>query len=118
MEPSTPRMISRPTCEPMLQALPPTARLVLLGDKDQLASVEAGAVMGDLCQNALNGCYNAETVRYASDVAGVSLPAEFTAGLATATALAQQTVMLRESRRFGGLIGQLALAVNASNTEL
>ncbi|MEO8299921.1 MAG: AAA family ATPase, partial [Burkholderiales bacterium] len=32
----------------LLQALPPQARLILLGDKDQLASVEAGAVLGDL----------------------------------------------------------------------
>lgn len=30
----------------LLDALPPHARLVLLGDKDQLASVEAGAVLG------------------------------------------------------------------------
>ncbi len=34
----------------LLQAMPPQARLVLLGDKDQLASVEAGAVMAQLCQ--------------------------------------------------------------------
>ncbi len=33
----------------LLQALPATARLVLLGDRDQLASVEAGAVMAELC---------------------------------------------------------------------
>ncbi len=31
-------------------ALRPEARLVLLGDKDQLASVEAGYVLGDLCE--------------------------------------------------------------------
>ena len=36
-------------------ALPPNARLVLLGDKDQLASVEAGAVLGDLCQSRVAG---------------------------------------------------------------
>ena len=36
-------------------ALPPTARLILLGDKDQLASVEAGAVMGQLCESAQAG---------------------------------------------------------------
>ncbi len=101
----------------LLQALPAGAKLILLGDKDQLASVEAGAVLGDLCRDALYGCYDAETVRYARDVAGLTLPAAFTSGIAAATALAQQTVMLRESRRFGGLIGQLALAVNASNTE-
>jgi len=33
----------------LVQAIPPDARLILLGDKDQLASVEAGAVLGDIC---------------------------------------------------------------------
>jgi len=33
----------------MVAAIPPRARLILVGDKDQLASVEAGAVLGDLC---------------------------------------------------------------------
>ncbi|MCJ7596538.1 MAG: exodeoxyribonuclease V subunit alpha, partial [Desulfobacterales bacterium] len=33
----------------MTQALPRQGRLILLGDKDQLASVEAGAVLGDIC---------------------------------------------------------------------
>lgn len=33
----------------LVEAIPPTARLILLGDRDQLASVEAGAVLGDLC---------------------------------------------------------------------
>lgn len=33
----------------LLEALPPHARLLLLGDADQLASVEAGAVLADLC---------------------------------------------------------------------
>jgi len=37
----------------LLQAVPPAARLVLLGDKDQLASVEAGAVMSQLCTGSL-----------------------------------------------------------------
>ena len=36
----------------VLDALPQAARLILLGDKDQLASVEAGSVMGDLCREA------------------------------------------------------------------
>ncbi len=40
----------------LLQALPPHARLLLLGDKDQLASVEAGSVLGDICdRHALHG---------------------------------------------------------------
>ena len=37
----------------VLQAVPLSARLILLGDKDQLASVEAGAVMAQLCQGSL-----------------------------------------------------------------
>ena len=37
----------------LLQAVPTQAHLVLLGDKDQLASVEAGAVLAQLCQSPL-----------------------------------------------------------------
>lgn len=33
----------------LFEALPPHARIILLGDKDQLASVEAGSVLGDIC---------------------------------------------------------------------
>ena len=36
----------------LLEALPAKARLILLGDQDQLASVEAGAVLGDICAAA------------------------------------------------------------------
>ncbi len=74
-------MVHLEMMDALLQALPASARLVLLGDKDQLASVEAGAVLGDLCRQ-------------------------------THPVLAQQTVMLRSSRRFQGAIGQLAKAVN------
>ena len=38
----------------LFQALPKKGSLVLLGDKDQLASVEAGAVFGDICENRPN----------------------------------------------------------------
>jgi exodeoxyribonuclease V alpha subunit len=34
----------------VLSALPPTARVILLGDPDQLASVQAGAVLSQLCE--------------------------------------------------------------------
>jgi exodeoxyribonuclease V alpha subunit len=36
----------------LLEALPAKARLILLGDQDQLASVEAGAVLSDICAAA------------------------------------------------------------------
>ncbi len=96
----------------LLQALPAGASLVLLGDKDQLDSVEAGAVLGDLSSNAAQGNYRPETVRYGQAVTGQALPAKFCSTSAQSSSLAQQTVMLRKSRRFGGEIGQLALAVN------
>ena len=96
----------------LLDALPAGARLVLLGDKDQLASVEAGAVLGDLCRDAEAGRYDADTARYALAVAAQALPPECLDASGAAPALARHTVMLRESRRFGGPIGQLALAVN------
>ncbi|MCC2973756.1 exodeoxyribonuclease V subunit alpha [Massilia sp. IC2-476] len=96
----------------LLDALPPGATLILLGDKDQLASVEAGAVLGDLCYNAQAGGYTDATLDYVLAASGEELPSEF---LGKAGALAQQTVMLRHSRRFGGPIGQLALAVNAGD---
>ncbi|ELX09255.1 exodeoxyribonuclease V alpha chain [Janthinobacterium sp. HH01] len=94
----------------LLAALPPTATLILLGDKDQLASVEAGAVLGDLCYDAEAGAYDAETLSYVQASTGQRIPDSY-AG--SGGPIAQQTVMLRESRRFGGPIGQLALAVNA-----
>ncbi len=42
-------MIDLPLFAKLLDALAPHARIVLLGDKDQLASVEAGSLLGDLC---------------------------------------------------------------------
>jgi len=98
----------------LLDALPQGARLVLLGDKDQLASVEAGSVLGDLCHDAQAGGYGAATAAFVAAASGQAIPPEF---LGNAGALAQQTVMLRQSRRFGGPIGQLAIAVNNGDAE-
>ena len=91
----------------LLQALPADARLVLLGDRDQLASVEAGAVMGELCAGA--GAYAPETVQWVQACSGQVLTPDTAVA---ADGLAQQTVVLRQSRRFAGPIGQLAQAVN------
>ncbi|MGZ5070213.1 MAG: exodeoxyribonuclease V subunit alpha [Methylobacter sp.] len=69
----------------LVDALKPGARLILLGDKDQLASVESGAVLADL---------------------------------ALAEALRDNIYMLRKSHRFGGVIQELAEAVNQQQAEL
>lgn len=98
----------------LLDALRPETRLVLLGDKDQLASVEAGSVLGDLCRDADPPGYRAETIDWIGKVVGeaVGLPPTHSGSL-----LAQHLVCLRESRRFtaGSGIGALARAVNAGD---
>jgi exodeoxyribonuclease V alpha subunit len=96
----------------VLDALPLGARLVLLGDKDQLASVEAGAVLGELCTHAQAGRYWPKTVQWLAEVTGQQIEN----GLqdAAGEVLDQNIVMLRHSHRFGehSGIGQLAGAVN------
>ncbi len=109
----------------LLAALPARARVLLLGDKDQLASVEAGAVLGELCRDADRARYARDTVRYLQATTGLRvsddrLDENVAAGSDEvgddrATSLAQQTVMLRYSRRFSGDIGRLAAAVNAGD---
>ena len=42
-------MVDLPLMAKLMTALSPNAQLVLLGDKDQLASVETGAVLGSIC---------------------------------------------------------------------
>ena len=102
----------------LLQALPQGAKLILLGDKDQLASVEAGAVLGDLCMHATAGHYSPATANYAQRLTGKSIPEPYLCKEDSTQALPQQTVMLRKSKRFGGLIGQLATAINQGNSAL
>ena len=104
----------------LLEALPPKARLILLGDKDQLASVEAGAVLGDLCRDAEEGCYSPATQAWLEQIGGQSLAASgLKPGDAQRNPLAQQVVMLRFSRRFGegSGIGQLARLVNRQEAQ-
>ena len=99
----------------VLDALPDHARLVLLGDKDQLASVEAGAVLGDLCRDAEAGWYSPPTRAWLEQVSGENLAAsDLQQDLDGTHPLAQQVVMLRHSRRFGegSGIGQLSRLVN------
>ncbi|MFA7684005.1 MAG: exodeoxyribonuclease V subunit alpha [Syntrophales bacterium] len=43
-------MIDLPMMSHLLEAISPSARLILLGDPHQLSSVEAGAVLDDICQ--------------------------------------------------------------------
>ncbi|WP_163574075.1 exodeoxyribonuclease V subunit alpha [Halomonas faecis] len=96
----------------VLSALPSRARLVLLGDKDQLASVEAGAVLGDLCQRAEGGHYTPATCDWLERVTGTPVPERYQD--ADGQPLDQAIAMLRVSHRFDAQsgIGRLAEAVN------
>ncbi|SEP78388.1 DNA helicase/exodeoxyribonuclease V, alpha subunit [Ectothiorhodospira magna] len=108
-------MIDLELMSQLLQALPPEARLILLGDKNQLASVEAGAVLGALCDRADQGHYLPRTRDWLSAVSGDTLPPDLQdqAG----RSLDQHIIMLRQSHRFStdSGIGRLAQAVNGGD---
>ena len=100
----------------LLAALPPAARLILLGDKDQLASVEAGAVLGELCQRAQESHYTPATRDWLQAVSGQTIPASLID--AAGEPLDQCVTLLRHSHRFsaGSGIGRLSAAINAGDT--
>jgi len=102
----------------MLAALPAKARLILLGDKDQLASVEAGAILAELCRDAEQGGYSADTADWLFQQSGQHIPPHFISN--SPGALEQQLLMLRTSHRFGANsgIGKLAAAVNRGDADL
>lgn len=99
----------------LMEAVPPRARLILVGDKDQLSSVEAGSVMGDLCHDLERRGYSKKTAQWIHAATGEAIESD---AAKKTDALAQQIVMLRHSERFAGHsgIGQLAEAVNLGDT--
>ena len=94
----------------LLDAVPPQARIVLLGDKDQLAAVESGAVFADLSASpALN-----EATRLAlAALCGVPASAIQPPASAAPAALPDSVVWLTQNHRFAAdsTIGRLATAV-------
>ncbi|MGP9535505.1 MULTISPECIES: exodeoxyribonuclease V subunit alpha [unclassified Halomonas] len=101
----------------LLSALPASAKLVLLGDKDQLASVEAGAVLGDLCRRANAAHYTPATAQWLAELTDHPLPDELIDQ--EGQPLDQAITMLRVSHRFTETsgIGQLAQAINQPLSE-
>jgi exodeoxyribonuclease V alpha subunit len=98
----------------VFDALPASAQLILLGDKDQLASVDAGAVLGELCQRALDAHYTPDTARWLAAITGAQAPDSLVDN--SGQPLDQAVAMLRKSYRFGQDSGirQLAESVNSS----
>ena len=110
-------MIDMDMMASLLAALPAHAQLILLGDKDQLASVEAGAVMGDLCRHAFEGRYHADTVDFVAQSCGADIRDFCEEPDQPGTALAQSTAMLRTNWRSKDSpgIGALATAINQAD---
>lgn len=100
----------------LLDALPQSSRLILVGDKDQLASVEAGAVMSELCRDADELNYSAETISFIQQC-GVELKADAQLGNNTSM-FAQAMGKLQKCWRAESLsIIDLAKAINQQNIE-
>ena len=93
----------------LLEAVRPAARLVLVGDPDQLASVEAGAVLGDIVGPAAERLLlSPSAAQSLSEAAGQSVEAsDPPAGAAVADGI----VVLRTVHRYRGAIAELAEAV-------
>ncbi|MDO8785597.1 MAG: exodeoxyribonuclease V subunit alpha, partial [Syntrophales bacterium] len=108
-------MVDLPLMSKLVQAIPRTARLILLGDKDQLASVEAGAVLGDICGagslDIFSRVFSEKLRKYTRN--GIQVVSH--AG--EAPVICDSLVQLKKNYRFGeeSGIGYLASAVNGGD---
>jgi len=90
----------------LCSALLPEARLLLVGDRDQLAAVAAGQVLGDLCRAARpERGVGRELAGYVAAATGMALPVQD-----GAPAIADLVVALRQNHRFGDMPGLGAFA--------
>ncbi|MGE5155257.1 MAG: exodeoxyribonuclease V subunit alpha [Bdellovibrio bacteriovorus] len=108
-------MLDLPMAARLVAALPERCRLILIGDRDQLASVQAGSVLGDLCGPDGGASYSAELAWELESVTGLRLPAEVRApGPGTNPGIGDGIALLRRSYRFGpdSAIRGLASAIN------
>ncbi|HIJ86877.1 MAG TPA: exodeoxyribonuclease V subunit alpha [Desulfuromonadales bacterium] len=97
----------------LVEALAPGSRLILLGDRDQLASVEAGAVLGDICNTGHRFGFSPEFQAFIAEATGCSVP-ERCAG-DSAAPLADSVVVLQKNYRFDeeSGIGLVSTAINS-----
>jgi exodeoxyribonuclease V alpha subunit len=103
----------------LLEAIRPDCRLVLVGDPDQLTSVEAGAVLADLVAGVVGEPPDVAVPSPQIPAAAGSPQTNSTAARApgTASAAATPVVILRKRHRFGGAIGELADAIRQGNAD-
>lgn len=110
-------MIDVPLMAAMLAALSPACRVILLGDRDQLASVEAGNLFGDICGRS-DRPWSKALIDRLQPLTG-SIPIS-PARAGEIDPLADSLVFLHTSRRFreGSGISTLARAVNSDTDAL
>ncbi|WP_280252001.1 exodeoxyribonuclease V subunit alpha [Nocardia abscessus] len=108
-------MVSLTMMSRLLAALRPDTRLVLVGDPDQLASVDAGAVLADLVAGPVATIPNPVL----DDILGPEPTADHAEALTALerTRLRGGIVRLTRGRRFGGRIADLAVAVRAGDAD-
>lgn len=68
-------MVDLPLLAKLFQAMPSDTQIILLGDKDQLASVDAGVVLGDICAGNAADMYSQNFVSQIADLSGEKLTA-------------------------------------------
>ncbi|WP_300669701.1 exodeoxyribonuclease V subunit alpha [Desulfoluna sp.] len=107
-------MVDLPLMGRLVRALSPSTRLILMGDRNQLASVEAGSVMGDLCHGKKGDRVSPELGRMLLKITGRSLPTD-----PQLPPLADAVTTLTKSYRFGACpgIGQAADAANRGDVQ-
>lgn len=93
----------------LFQALPPGGRLILLGDKDQLASVEAGAVLGDICDTGRIHVFSPSFAGQVRDMTGWEVPGA-TGHDSKGREIRDNVVELKKSYRFGRESGIYAVS--------
>ena len=107
----------------LIDAVRPDARLILVGDPEQLASVEAGAVLGDIVGPALERPDHARHPRSRAAarraVTGAGDPARrrHRAARPPPPASATRVVVLRANYRFRGSLADLAAAVRSGDAD-
>lgn len=96
----------------LLEAVRPESRLILVGDPDQLTSVDAGAVLADLVARPVTGTENPVLAQLVdADFAAAEDPEEAALSAFERDRLRGGVVRLSRGRRFGGAIARLAVAV-------
>lgn len=96
----------------LIRAIPEHARLIVLGDKNQLSSVEAGSILGDICRG--ENTFSAQASKQISQALGMDVPVED-----ALPAINDCIVFLTKSYRFAEYSGiyELAQAINASDED-